>query len=195
MDIEFEIANELPGGEPVSRGAKGTRKSPEEKLHDKVSSLLEIWQSLPHIHESQHIISDGTFDFYSFVLAAMEIHPEPFDEMHMATWLMNMPISQDIAEKFATGRIRGVTIIAGKYIRQRTPSVYGFLQGEAARPGFTFKTGRNHSKIILLRSESVTLTIQASANITENPRTEQFVVTTHPDVYGLHKKWMNEFIW
>lgn len=188
-------------GEPVQQKKgkkKQDRKSPEDKMHEKVKSLLELWNRLPNKNCSQHLISDGTFDFYSFTGAALEMQKTGFDEFLGTTWLMNQPISSDLISRHDQDQIRNITLIVGRYLKARTPHVYGFLKNSAReRDMIKIKEGRIHAKIILLGNYNTDtfLTIEGSANFTENPRTEQYVISNNLDIYEFHKKWINEFRW
>lgn len=189
-------------GEPVQQKKRGKkkqdRKTAEDKMHEKVKSLLEVWNRLPNKKSSQHVISDGTFDFYSFVGAALEMQSTGFDEFLGTTWLMNQPISSDLIYQYDTDRIRNITLIVGRYLKARTPNVYGFLKNSAReRDRIRIKEGRIHAKIILLGNydTSTFLTIEGSANFTENPRTEQYVISNDLDIYEFHKTWIDEFRW
>lgn len=51
-----------------------------------------------------------------------------------------------------------------------------------------------HSKITIIRSEKFNLSIEASANYSNNQRIENFTITENKDVFNFHKNWMNEII-
>jgi hypothetical protein len=184
-------------GEPVSKKKK-VRKTKEDEIHDRTASLLELWTRLPDKLTSQHIISDGTFDFYSFVPAALQMQKTGFDEFLGTTWLMNQPISTDLVARYDSGEIRKIELIVGRYLKARTPGVYGFLKNASReRENMRVKEGRIHAKIILLANYDTDtfLTIEGSANFTGNPRTEQYIVMNNMEVYNHHKQWIDEFRW
>lgn len=181
-------------GEPVR--PKGKKKK-EDKLHDKIKSLLEIWNRIPDEQTSQHLITDGTFDFYSFVGAALELQKTGFDQMHGTTWLMNQPISTDLIHRYDNNEIRKIQLIVGRYLKARTPHVYGYLRNESRERNIKIKEGRIHAKVILLGNfdTDTFLSIEGSANFTENPRTEQYIISNNREIYEFHKKWIDEFRW
>jgi hypothetical protein len=184
-------------GEPVSKKKKA-RKTKEDEIHDRTASLLELWTRLPDKLTSQHIISDGTFDFYSFVPAALQMQKTGFDEFLGTTWLMNQPISTDLVARYDSGEIRKIELIVGRYLKARTPGVYGFLKNASReRENMRVKEGRIHAKIILLANYDTDtfLTIEGSANFTGNLRTEQYIVMNNMEVYNHHKQWIDEFRW
>lgn len=182
-------------GEPVQK--KGKKQKPD-KIHDRTKSLMEVWTRLPDKKVSQHIISDGTFDFYSFVPAALEMQKTGFDEFHGTTWLINQPISTDLIARYDSEKIRKIQLIFDRYLKARTPHVYGYWKSESKqRLNVKIKEGRIHAKVILLGNYNTDtfITIEGSGNFTQNPRTEQYIVMNNQQVYEHHKQWINEFRW
>ncbi len=51
-----------------------------------------------------------------------------------------------------------------------------------------------HSKITLIESEGMHITIEGSANYSENTRVENFTITESKELFNFHKEWMTEII-
>lgn len=185
-------------GDTQPKLKKTNKETTVDKEAEKLINLLRIWKHIPLSGQSQHIITDGSFDFYTFVQAAItRTLPAGFDEFIGTTWLMNQPIATDLIQQYDQGKIRSIILLVSNYLKKRTPSVYGYLKNEFIARKLIMKEGRIHAKLIMLKNEqtSTYLTIEGSANFTENPRTEQYLVTNSKKVYEHHKKWIDDFRW
>ena len=52
--------------------------------------------------------------------------------------------------------------------------------------GFTWKYAKNHSKVILLDTDTGKYAIETSSNLNENPKIEQFCITKSEEVYEFY---------
>jgi len=94
-------------------------------------------------------------------------------------WLTSWGISQEplneILEMHRVGRIRSLRCLFDSRIREECPQAHQLTLLSNA----IVRLGKNHSKVVILMNSSHAITISASANLTNNPRMESYVMMTH----------------
>lgn len=159
----------------------------------KKQTLAEILGELPEQDESIHIISNGKFDYYTFIPVFIE-HLGHIDELYGSTWTMNRNNCENLFEQFDAGNIDKMSIITGLYFKRRETAVYATLVQGMAKRHQTCISCENHAKIILIRKGNKYYVIEGSANWTGNPRIEQNTVTQSEGLYNFHRDWMRTFL-
>ena len=155
----------------------------------KTEHLAEFLPRVPEPGWSYHIISSGNFDFWNYVPHLVQLAGR-FDEFYCSTWTMNRPIAAEMLEMFDKGKLGSISLMTGKYFKRRETAVFAFiLEGLLARKQ-RYIAFANHTKLMLMRNSTMHLVLEGSANLTANPRAEQFILTNSENLYDFHRKWM-----
>ena len=192
----FDLFDDTSGAESTkiisSRILK--RKSKDRYINgmkkEELSKLLDV---LPEEGESFHLISNGKYDYYTFIPTILN-HVGHIDEFWGSTWTMNRANLEDLFNLFDAGKIDTMNIITGLYFKRRETSVYATLVDGMSRRKQKVKSCENHAKILLIQSGEKYYVVEGSANWTANPRVEQNMITQSKELYNFHKGWMQEYI-
>ena len=194
MDKQFETSETAQSGlVAVKSRHKEMRIHLKAMKKNKVKTehLKKLLPNLPEQGWSYHVISSGNFDFWTYVPHIVKLAGK-FKEFYCSTWTMNRQIAIEMLDLYDTGQLGSISLLTGKYFKRRETAVYALIaEGLLARSQRYIAFG-NHAKIILLGNDDCKLVIEGSANLTANPRTEQFILTNNSVLYDFHKKWMDE---
>lgn len=145
---------------------------------------------IPKPGTSIHMVTNGGFSYWDFIPLTADLQGAPIDELILSTWIMSEWNIKELRKMFDIGVLQEAWILTGRYFKVRNAEAYQRLL-EATRTYrirlFSFK---NHSKVVLMRTGRQKIIIEGSANMTENTRTENYVVTNDPELYGFHRAWM-----
>ena len=161
----------------------------QKKNDVKAEHLQELLPRLPEQGWSYHIISSGNFDFWNYVPHLIKLAGQ-FNEFYCSTWTMNRPIAVEILKLYDAGKLKKISLMTGKYFKRRETAVYAFILDGLLARGQRYIAFSNHTKIMLLGNSTIHLTLEGSANLTANPRAEQFILTNSKNLYAFHRKWM-----
>jgi len=155
--------------------------------------LAELLPAPPEPGESIHIVGDGGHDFWTYVPQLIDWFGR-VEELYCSTWTLSRPNAMELLELMDAGRVGRVSMLTGLYFKRRESAVYAtLLHGLRKRAG-RYVAFRNHAKVLLLSCEQrdAWICVEGSANLTGNPRLEQYVITNSRTLYDFHRKWMEE---
>jgi len=153
--------------------------------------LRDVLTEAPEPGHTYHLISNGRFDFWTFVPAMVDWIGRA-DEMYVSTWTLNRGNAVDLFALMDAGKIGNVGFLTGLYFKRRESSVYAMLLEGLRNRGGRYVSLANHAKVTLLHNaeRDAWIVVEGSANLTANPRVEQYVLTNDPKVYQFHRAWM-----
>ena len=151
--------------------------------------LHQVLSGLPEAGTTWHAISNSRFDFASFIPAVINYLGCYTDSLHVATWTTNNINSKQLMELFDYGKIGAITFVVGRYFQSREQAVYNYLCSNLLQRKQTLIVGEHHLKVLLLHRENNYIVIESSANLTSNPRTEQFTYSNDKDLYCFYRNW------
>ena len=131
-------------------------------------------------------IDQEAFDFGTFLPYLVELLGNSGCVAYVATWTMNRNHALSMIELLDGGQLARLVLFSDPYFRRREASVSAELvSGLQRHPDSTFLSFKNHVKAMCIATgdESRTVTVTGSANLSAQPRAEQYVLTTAPDVY------------
>ena len=138
--------------------------------------------------EIRHGLNPQAFDFGTFIPYLVDMLGGEGCTAYVSSWTMNENHIKAMGAMLDDDRLARLTVLADPYFQRRTPSNYAqlihIIQQHAPRARYlSFK---NHVKCIALSNAAGTqfCTITGSANLSAQPRCEQYVLTTDPGVYG-----------
>lgn len=202
LDTSFELSNnifydeqELQTPETIKKQILIKKRAEKTKVKNmmKRETLADILKELPEENEYLHLISNGLYDFFTFIPVLTD-YLGGASEFYGSTWTMNRNNVEIIMQLYDKKKIKKVTILTGVYFKQRESAVYAQLVDGLISRGQRFKCFENHSKITLLTNNKKYIVVEGSANFTSNPRVEQYVITNNKEVYNFHKDWMEDII-
>jgi|GEM_PF-1727587 hypothetical protein len=97
-------------------------------------------------------------------------------DMWLTTWGITAEPLKSLLRIQEQGRMRNLTMLFDSRVRTQCPQAYQLALG-ATKARIYY--GKNHSKMAVLRNEQHAVLISTSANLTQNPRVESYVVITH----------------
>lgn len=188
----------LAGQETESQAKITTRKMRADLKHKTISAtkkerLAEVMPALPASGECFHIVSNGDFDYWTWV-PVMVGYMTRADEFYGSTWTVNRRNVMDLLEMLDDGRIGKASFLTGVYFKRRESAVYATLLQGLARRGMRFACLENHAKVTLLANHEAGtyLVLEGSANYTANPRIEQNIIANDRALYEFHRGWLEE---
>jgi len=163
----------------------------KKKNEVKLEHLHQLLPNIPDVNCSYHIISSGNFVFWTYVPHLIKLAGR-FDEFYCSTWTMNRPIAHEMLELYDAGKFGKISLLTGRYFKQRETAVYAYILDGLLTRGQRYVAFKNHTKLILLGNKDCKLVIEGSANLTANPRAEQFILTNHKGLYDFNRDWMED---
>jgi hypothetical protein len=151
--------------------------------------LAEVLKGLPEPNTTWHAISNSRFDFWSFIPAVISYLNNYTTELYISTWTTNNRNTQSLIELYDQGKIGKVVFVVGRYFQSREQATYNYLASNLMQRHQKLIVGEHHAKIMLLHNQDNYIVIESSANLTSNPRTENFVYSNDKDLYYFYKSW------
>lgn len=191
-DGALETARQLPS--PVTHSRQSAKRDFINGM--KREALSDLIPTLPPPDTDLYIVGNGSgaevkyginpkaFDFGSFVPVVVRLLGDIDCTAYISTWTMNRNHARTFLQMLDDKRLKNLSIITGTYFKRRESSVYAELVSGIMDRGQRFLTFANHCKVISLANPAGdTCVITGSANLSAQPRAEQYVLTTSPDVY------------
>ena len=158
-------------------------------------NLCDVIKSPPKPGEQIHVVSANKFDFWTWVPVMIDWIGKA-DRLYCSTWTTNRTNTKNMFELWDAGKIGVSDWLVGLYFKRRESHVYaGLLDGLVARGG-RLKAFETHAKVLLLNNaeQNAWYTIEGSANLTANPRLEQYVITNDKRLWEFHREWFEEML-
>lgn len=166
-------------------------------------TLNELIPELPEPGVDLYVVTNGggvarrggVFDLGAFVPHVAERLGTPV-EVFISTWAINRRTADVLGRALRSGEIARLVMLLDRSLAARDAETAKLLYDACVETGRgRFVVFRNHAKIIAVRSletERVAV-ITGSANISSEPRVEQFVMTTSPEVFAFFREGL--FAW
>jgi hypothetical protein len=184
-DAVLETTDTIPDAKKLTREARRQYLAGLQRQH-----LKDVVEQLPAAGESYHILSNGKYDYWTFVPVLIDMMGGRADLLYGSTWTMNRNNVVDLVRLYDEGRASKIGILTGLYFKRRETAVYTMLVEALQKRGQPYMAFRNHAKVIILSNADYYLTIEGSANFTANPRLEQYILTNERRLFDFHREWM-----
>jgi len=160
----------------------------------KQETLSAVMDSLPATGEVLHVVSNGKFDFWTWVPVLIRLSGGKVEHLFASTWTLSRANANEMLRMLNAGDIGMVTLLTGEEFKSRETAVYGTLVEGLLKKHQRYMSCPNHAKVLLLRNSATAtwLTVEGSANFTSNPRIENYVITNERSVFEFHHAWMEE---
>lgn len=110
-------------------------------------------------------------------------------DLYCSTWTLSRETAADLFALIDEGKIDRVSFLTGLYFKRREAAVYNFLLTGLRQRGGRYRAFPNHCKLLLLAAGQTRLVIEGSANLTGNPRAEQYAITHDATLYDFCRDW------
>lgn len=148
---------------------------------------------LPEPGETWHIVSNGTFDYWTFCPTILRLI-RPRVATLAGTWTMNRSNVNEMFDLFDAGKLCSISILTGTYFKTRESSVANTLIEGMIQRGQRYRAFQNHAKVMLISAPPDYYVLEGSANWTANPRLEQNTLSNDRALWDFHKTWMEEML-
>jgi len=158
-------------------------------------ALAESVPQPPAPGESIHVLSKADYDFWTWVPVLLDRigHTRT---LWCSTWTVSRQSVVELFEIWDAGQIGTVNFLTGLYFKRRESAVYAMLLNGIRTRGGRYRASKNHAKVLLLDNpdRDAYLTVVGSANLTGNPRVENYVITNDRELHRFHSGWMDEIL-
>jgi len=171
-------------------------RTPARRRYERIAQrqqLLDVIPAPPGPGESIHVIGTGLYDFWTFIPQFITWVGRA-ERLTCSTWTMSRPNVVELFELWDSGAIVTADVLTGLYFKRRESAVYAMIQSGIRARGGRYRAFRNHAKVLLIEAPAAGawITVEGSANLTANPRLEQYVITNDRDLYAFHRSWTEE---
>ncbi len=172
------------------------------KKEDTLLSLMNLkkdkWikfiKRLPNENEIYRILSNGTYDLFTFIDYIVKDSGFIINELYISTWATTTIQINLLLKYYDEGKIKNLNMLLGDYHKFKSRAEYGLLVNELAKRKQKFCIFNNHVKLILLTIDNDYYVLESSANLTSNPRLELHILSNNKLLYDFHKSWMLEML-
>lgn len=176
---------------------KSTRKIKRANLRqstrdDNFKTLIESMYGMPTKNTYLAIKTNGTSDCGSIFSYLLKKH-SVIDDMYMATWTISKQNIKRIRLAIENEQLKKLTMIFSSTLKAANPSLYANLISSLHDFDNVFlKEVNSHAKTFSVKIKDDYYTVSGSANWSENPRIENFLILNNKELYNHHKEWMSE---
>ena len=214
FNFDFSDSGEAVGVEHV---VETTEQLPVPKRYDrrkiekreyinglKKQALTELIKELPPPDTDLYIISNGSggtfkqagdpliFEFGHFIPVLVGMLGGRGCIAYVSTWTMARQHALNMLQMVDTGEIAHLAVMTDAYFLRRESAIANQLVTGLQARGQRFIAFKNHTKALTISNAEGTrfVTVTGSANLSSQPRAENFNLTTDP---GLHAFLRDEF--
>lgn len=198
---DAEIEDELETARQLSTPRLGYKKVAKRLFINglKKQALNHLIPELPPEDTDIYVIGNGAgaevrgrvnpqaFDFGTFIPHLSKMLGDKGNTCYISTWSMNRYHARTLLELLDAGSITKLTVFTDPYFKRRESAICNYLMDGLITRGQRFLAFKNHVKAIAIKNpEGRTCVVQGSANLSAQPRCENYVLTTHPSMYEFY---------
>ena len=133
-----------------------------------------------------HVISDGEWSLHDTIAHLVTLAGP--STVYVATWSVSEAAVRLICDMQERGDIRELICLCDMRVRQRRPEAAAFLKHRSGR----LRVTNCHAKTAVIISDELAFSVVTSANLTNNPRLEVYVITEGRAVADFHATWIRD---
>lgn len=167
----------------------GCRATTGRYVERRIKSELALEESLPWHFEpgtAYHCFSFGDVDSLTYLRAV--IKQQKVEYAMLSTWCMAITDVDEIAKWIERGNLGRIDFYVGEIFQASYADIYLRLSDMVRQFGGRVAIFRNHSKVMTGFGERFDFTIESSANVNTNPRSECTVITIDSDLARWYKE-------
>lgn len=159
---------------------------------DNFNKIMKDFGGFPSEKQYFAIKTNGTSDCGSIFTYALQEWKE-ITEMYLATWTISKQNISRLKLALESGKLKKLTMVFSSTLKAANPALYASLVGELKTfENVKLKEINSHAKTFSISNGIDYLTVSGSANWSENPRIENFLLLNDKDLFNHHKDWMSE---
>lgn len=169
-----------------------TKDLRQTKRDDNFSNLMQDFGGFPNEKQYFAIKTNGTSDCGSIFTYTLQQWKE-ITEMYLATWTISKQNIKRLKEAIESGKLKNLTMVFSSTLKGANPALYASLVGSLKQyENVKLKEINSHAKTFSISNGKDYITVSGSANWSENPRIENFLILNDKDLFEHHKDWMSE---
>jgi hypothetical protein len=155
-------------------------------------TLINDLGGFPKVNQYFAIKTNGTSDCGSIFTYALN-NWDVIEDMYLATWTISKQNISRIKKALESGKLKSLTMVFSSTLKGANPALYASLVG-SLKPfeNVKLKEINSHAKTFSITNGIDFLTVSGSANWSENPRIENYLLLNDADLFKHHKEWMSE---
>lgn len=110
-------------------------------------------------------------------------------EVAITSWAISEKAIRAIVKLQQSGMITSLTGLFDERVKKYAPNGW-----QMADHSLNISLGKCHAKCYIIRNAEWSISIISSANLSENRRTECYVITEDPDIAGFHFGWITDMV-
>jgi hypothetical protein len=159
---------------------------------DNFKALMKDFGGFPTEKQYFAIKTNGTSDCGSIFTYALQ-EWEEITEMYLATWTISKQNIKRLKEAVESGKLKNLTMVFSSTLKGANPTLYASLVGALKQfENVKLKEINSHAKTFSISNGTDFITVSGSANWSENPRIENFLILNDKNLFNHHKDWMSE---
>ena len=196
-DAEFDgvsIGDRFGGGEFARANRQKVRKVVTFDAR-KVQAAVDCVRTMPAAGESVHVVVGQAFAGFDLLPAFLEMaSAKSFGRLYLTTLGFSRDNLAQLAILIGGGAIQPLQtrILCGDFFRRADSGLWDVGKLMAKEHGFTFKSYRNHTKLILAELAGRCYVVESSANLRSCQNVEQFTITQSRELFDFHAGWIDE---
>lgn len=163
----------------------------------KVEKAIETIGTLPQPGETIHVIVGNTFAGFDLLPAFLKLAPSNrFDALYLTTLGFSRDNLSALEAMLKARQVKPATlkILCGDFFRRADSGLWDIGALLAKEHRFTFRSFRNHTKLILARLAGRSLVVESSANLRSCHNVEMFTFADNADLFDFHAAWIEEIL-
>ena len=169
-----------------------TKDLRQTKRDDNFNVLMKDFGGFPNENQYFAIKTNGTSDCGSIFTYALQ-NWEEITEMYLATWTISKQNIKRLKEAIESGKLKNPTMVFSSTLKGANPALYASLVGSLKQfHNVKLKEINSHAKTFSISNGKNYITVSGSANWSENPRIENFLILNDKNLFEHHKDWMSE---
>lgn len=154
--------------------------------------MLKEFGGFPKPNEILAVKTNGQTDAGSYFNCAIDQFG-CIDEMYLATWTISKANINRLKASIENGTLKKLVMIISSTLKPANPALYASLAMNLIPfENVTLKEVNSHAKTFSIKCEENYFTISGSANWSENPRIENYLILNSLPLFEHHKEWMEE---
>lgn len=192
----------FPKNEVTKTNEKGSFKSSKKtdtkeirvsKRDDNFKTIITELGGFPDKNQYFAIKTNGTSDCGSIFTYALNTW-DSIEEMYLATWTISKANIERLKNALDSGKLKSLVLVFSSTLKPANPALYASLMsGLKNRSNVKLKEINSHAKTFSISDKNGNfITVSGSANWSENPRIENFLILNDKNLFNHHKEWMSE---
>jgi len=162
------------------------------KRNEAFKQIIEDAGGLPTAGNIVAIKTNGTSDvgnIFDYILSQFNSPAE----MYLATWTISKANIARLRESVDSGKVNHLCMVFSSTLKPANPALYASLMSSLKPLDIVeLKEINSHAKTFSITDGVNYYTVTGSANWSENPRIENFLILNSKELFDHHKEWMTE---